>query len=166
MCLNPHTGKLIAKKDLYVLKVLRKNLAWSSEKRDFVSTGTYMSPFRGFNYELGKVYKLRRPIRPRQGGTIDYGYHAYVASALYNKGTDLPFHLGQTTAVMLCRIPKGSVYYRGSIDIASNQIEIIEPLLVGDNSLDEKIPVNRLSGKGDWLAYLQLLCLSQGTPLL
>lgn len=100
-----------AKKDIIVYKILREN---------------YISPYRGFSYNLGIKYDTDMDFftDPYDDGLyIDVGFHAFTSKrALLKSNLKKYFSTG---IVFKCIIPKGSSYY-----ISSHKREIVSDSII------------------------------------
>lgn len=106
-----------AEKDIVVYKILHKNC---------------ISPYRGFEYDLGVKYDTDMESFKSQytnGLYIDVGFHAFTSKrALLKSGLKRDFIPG---VAFKCIIPKGSSYYISSCkkEIVSDSIIIKRRLL-------------------------------------
>ena len=93
----------IAEKDLYTYKQLNSDMT---------------SPYLDFRYKYKKIYSIFT--------TPWWGYNRTELMRGFHSIADYYFCCGVKTVI--CRIPKGSKYYKGiEQDVISNKIEIIEP---------------------------------------
>ncbi len=113
----------IAKKDLYTYKQLK---------------GDMTSPYLNFRYKYKKIYSIFT--------TPWWGYNKTELRRGFHSITEYYICYGVKTVI--CRIPKGSKYYKGiEQDVISNKIEIIEPYEYESDVLKyimEKYPDNNL----------------------
>lgn len=121
MCLILQGSAKIADKDIFVYKVLLK---YSNE--------IYLSPYRGAQYKIGKLYtaNIRYHKRlvckvgehPITNTVIEEGLHAYTSM-----GTALLRAFLINGIVFEAIIPKGTTYALGTNnDIVSTQLKLIE----------------------------------------
>ena len=163
MCLVIKSGPHTATKDLYTLKI----------GEDLSEKG-----FRTFYQEFPMIYNklYRAKLTKNEDGNIEKGFHTLQATMLKKNNSWLSYisfddcYFTHPVAVILCKIPKGSIYYIGdSADIASNQLVPIEPLLVNKGSkvqLEEDYEhINSLYNDLKWVTYLKRVCKSYGIEL-
>lgn len=121
MCLIPKESAKIADKDIVVYKVLLK---YSNE--------IYLSPYRGAQYKIGKLYTANIRYRERltykvDGYTvttsvIEEGLHAYTSKSFaFLRAFSI------TGFVFKAIIPKEAMYVLGTEnEIVSTQLKLIE----------------------------------------
>ena len=105
-----------AKKDLICYKTFYTQYDPGSSPR-------YLSPYREFEYELNKVYRIFMWLKfPKEkknlkNELINRGFHSYITlKTCYEDGYD----------VFKCIIPKGSKYFKNRTEYVSNRIKILE----------------------------------------
>lgn len=122
MCLKPKESAKIADKDIVVYKVLLK---YSNE--------IYLSPYRGAQYEIGKLYTANIQYCERlldkivecsiTSTVIEEGLHSYTSMST----AFLQAFLLINGIVFEAIIPKGATYVLGTNnDIVSTQLKLIE----------------------------------------
>lgn len=121
MCLIPKESAKIADKDIVVYKILLK-----------CSNEIYLSPYRGAQYEIGKLYTANIRYCKRLLDKIDEcpitttvigeGLHAYISMGTASLQAFLINGI-----VFKAIIPKGATYVLGNDnDIVSTQLKLIE----------------------------------------
>lgn len=121
MCLIPKESAKIADKDIVVYKVLLK-----------YTNGTYRSPYKDAQYEIGKLYTANIQYYERLLYQVDEhpiiklaigeGLHAYTSM-----GTAFLQAFLINGIVFEAIIPKGATYVLGTDnDIVSTQLKLIE----------------------------------------
>lgn len=123
MCLKPKESAKIADKDIIVYKLLLK---YSNE--------IYLSPYRGAQYKIGKLYTANIRYRERileecncliPQTVIEEGLHAFINhSAASLTSAMVPI---SGLSIVKGVIPKGAMYVLGiGNEIVSTQLKLIE----------------------------------------
>ena len=105
----------IALTDLYVIKVLVDDY------------GQLMSPFLNFPYSINTLYSQKIIIEDFKYSscfTIEHGLHSYTVDGLDYLQT-VNEHFGQN---FLAKIPRGSLYYKNSSEVVSNNLIILKKI--------------------------------------
>lgn len=130
MCLNTITGIITAKKDFYTLKVA-----------EFVTLKSCLSYYQCITQEYKVVYKVDMRLDQLPNRLIHEGLHSIYDVYKLNKDYSIGAHpFTDSQGIILCRIKKGANYYLGDNgDIVSNQLELLEPIIMNDILLEEKV---------------------------
>ena len=125
MCLHIQSGPHIAKKDFYVLKMA-----------EYVQADRCKSFYKHHIQKYGELLESYLDVYNNEA--IEKGFHSIVISDKTRTiMDDYSFDgSGSRRGVILCCIPEGATYYIGDYcDIASNRLQIIEPIVVARDSL-------------------------------
>lgn len=118
---HPKRRALIAKQDIFTLKI-----AFLKSKN------TTESYYQGTKQKLNELQKAT--MRARRGD-VSAGLHSIVDEIFFDKYLPFDARGDEKRSVILCKIPKGSTYWLGRAgDIVSNQLVLIEPIVVNDAS--------------------------------
>jgi hypothetical protein len=165
MCLYIQEGPLVAKKDLYTLK-----LAESPTSK------TFFTFYQNFQMRLGRTYTTKIRVvdgKSEYSTRITEGFHSLRATELKKADHWLAIDFDgvwYSKCLVLCRIPKGSTYYLGTrSNVVSDMLEPLEFLLCNNISrvqLEQFLPVANLAeDKHLWLPHLFKVCRSEGIHL-
>lgn len=155
MCLYVASELKTAKKDFYTLKVA-----------EYVTKKNCKSFFQGQYQEYGRLLTEHKFDEFWDNQNPDfgmvYGFHSFVKTPTL---VQMDFNLTcDYRGVILCKIPKGSKYYLGKYsDVISNQLELIEPICVSDNFLEEKVRISTVLGA---LKHSRKVCESYGINMI
>ena len=130
----------IALTDLYVIKVLENH------------NGQSMSPFQEFPYSINTLYSQKIIVEDSKYSLknffdIVYGLHSCTVNGLHY----MQIVKFRNTELYLAKIPKGSLYYKDSSEVVSNNLIIIHDI---DSVIKSKLLLGSTTNLRSFLSKL------------
>ncbi len=88
----------------------------------YTSISVFISMYRGFEYELGKLRKEKSfKCMPRESGAVYYGFHSYRTIK------EASSWASSMDVILKCEIPAGSRFYKSvtNTEYCSNRIKVL-----------------------------------------